>query len=207
MKKFFAALFAFILLLTGCAGRPGWMLDSASSSFAADSSAPGGESALSSESLSSGESDPAAEGDLPGCSYTLPEGWVNAEEYSTSEKIFYIQKGHENDQTPDNISINLGTNRYSAQDHTVFRDAIVQQLLMQLKGSSAELKGDGSHTSQGYVIYTFTIEESDVITRQYYIVDDYHYCLVHLTNFTGSEEADQAAESIADSFVWTDKAE
>ena len=96
----------------------------------------------------------------------------------------------------------MGTNRYSADEHETFRDAIVQQLLRQLQGIDADLGGDGTHTEQGYIVYIFTIKESDVVTKQYYIVDDYRYCLIHLTNFTESESAYDAAQTIADSFVW-----
>lgn len=150
--------------------------------------------------------EPEAENAFPG-SYTVPEGWVLAEDYSTSEKLFYVEEGHENDELPDNISINVGTNRYSADEHTAFRDAIVQQLLRQLEGIEAELTGDGSHTEQGDVVYTFTITESDVVTRQYYIVGDYRYCLIHLTCFTGSESVYDAAQAMAGSFVWADEPE
>ena len=140
---------------------------------------------------------------FPG-SYTVPDGWVKAEEHSTDKKFFYVEEGHETDEMPDNISINIGTNRYSAEDHTKFRDAIVQQLLTQLNGVDAELLGDGTFTEQGYIVYIFTINENNagVVTKQYYIVDDYRFCLIHLTNYTGSENANEAAQVMVDSFVW-----
>lgn len=154
--------------------------------------------------------EPAQPGDqeetaFPG-SYTVPEGWVRAERYSTEEKIFYVEEGHEEDELPDNISIEVGTNRYSADEHERFRDAIVRQLLMQLQGIEAGLTGDGTYTDQGYILYIFTITEPDVTTKQYYIVGDQRYCLVHLTSFTGSENGSEAARSMADSFVWIDTA-
>lgn len=202
MKKGFAAFFVLIFLLSGCTGvLPLSKGPAASSSFSQEpeqSSFAGGTGSSCADSAAKEESG------LPG-SYTVPEGWVKAEAYSTDEKIFYVQNGHENDPTPDNISINVGTNRYSAQEHESFREAIVRQLLAQLQGSGADLTGDGTYTGQDYVVYIFTITEGGVTTRQYYIVDDYRYCLVHLTSFTGEEEAYQAAQAIADSFVWTDK--
>lgn len=182
MKKAFFLLLVAIFLLGGCSHEAG------------DSSSP----------ADLPDNEPPAEADqnvFPG-SYTVPDGWVLAEDFSTGEKFFYIEEGHENDELPDNISINVGANRYSADDHTAFRDAIVQQLLRQLKGIDAELTGDGSYTEQGDVVYTFTITESDVVTRQYYIVGDYRYCLIHLTSFTGSESAYDAAQAMADSFIW-----
>lgn len=201
MKKGFAAFFVLTLLLTGCTGVFPLSEGPASSVSPAEPE----RTSLAGGPDSSGAGSAAREeSGLPG-SYTVPEGWVKADEYSTDEKIFYVQNGHENDEAPDNISINVGANRYSAQEHESFREAIVRQLLAQLQGAGADLTGDGTYTEQGYIVYIFTIEESDALTKQYYIVDDYRYCLVHLTSFTGSEDAEQAAKAIADSFVWTDK--
>ena len=39
-----------------------------------------------------------------------------ASDHSTDEKIFYVEDGHEHDSRPDNISINVGKNRYAADD-------------------------------------------------------------------------------------------
>ena len=108
----------------------------------------------------------------------------------------------EEDEQPDNISIEVGTNRYSVEDHMNFRDAIVHQLTMQAGSAGAELTGEGTFTAQEDVLYMFTISEEAVVTKQFYIVGDQRYCLVHLTNFTGSESAEEAARAIADSFTW-----
>ena len=48
--------------------------------------------------------EPVEENTLPG-TWTVPEGWVKAEKYSTENKIFYVEEGHEEDEQPDNISI------------------------------------------------------------------------------------------------------
>ena len=124
------------------------------------------------------------------------------ERYSTENKIFYAEEGHEDEEMPDNISIEVGTNRYGADEHEKFREAILRQLAVQLQSVDAELTGDGTFTEQDYVVYIFTISQEDVVTKQYYIVGDQRYCLVHLTNFTGSESVDEAARAMADSFVW-----
>lgn len=141
------------------------------------------------------------ETDFPG-SYTVPEGWVKMEKHSTEDKIFYVEEDHEDDELPDNISIEVGTNRYSADEHEKFRDAIVRQLTMQLQDVDAELTGDGTYTEQDYIVYIFTISEADVVTKQYYIAGDQRYCLLQLTNFTGSETVNETAQSMVDSFVW-----
>lgn len=138
---------------------------------------------------------------LPG-SWTVPEGWVKAEQYSTKDKIFYVEEGHEEDERPDNISIEVGTNRYSAEQHMEFRDAIVRQLTMQAAAAGGELTGEGTFTEQEDVLYIFTISEEGAVTKQFYIVGDKRYCLIHLTSFTGSEGGEEAARAMADSFAW-----
>lgn len=138
---------------------------------------------------------------LPG-SWTVPGGWVKAGQYSTQDKIFYVQEGHEEDEQPDNISIEVGTNRCSAEEHMKFRDAIVRQLTMQAAAAGGELTGEGTFTEQEDSLYIFTIREEGALTKQFYIVGDKRYCLIHLTNFTGSEDEEEAARAMADSFVW-----
>ena len=144
---------------------------------------------------------PAGEHALPG-SWTVPEGWVKAEQYSTENKIFYVEEGHEEDELPDNISIEVGTNRYGGEDHMKFRDAIVRQLTVQAGSVGAEVTGEGTFTAQEDVLYIFTISEAEAVTKQFYIVGDQRHCLVHLTSFTGSDSAEEAARAIADSFAW-----
>ena len=73
---------------------------------------------------------------------------------------------------------------------------------MQLDGIEAQLNGDGTYTEQGDLLYIFTIDEGDIVTTQYYIVKDYGFCLIQLTNFSGSETTEQAATDMVDSFVW-----
>lgn len=159
--------------------------------------------------------DPVEEGEKKEASfpatYTIPDGWSKSDEYSTEEKFFYIEDGKDvsTSTPPDNISINIGKNRYSAEEHPVFRDAILKQILKQVDDTKATLNGSGTFTKQGYPVYIFTITEDDTgtITQQYYIVDDYRYCLIHLTNYTDSKSAAEAAKLMADSFIWTDSDE
>ena len=139
---------------------------------------------------------------FPARTYIVPDGWEKSEKHSTNSQIFYIEEGHENDEKPDNISIHVGKNKYSLDEHEQFRDAIVQQILMQLDGIEAQLNGDGTYTEQGDLLYIFTIDEGDIVTTQYYIVRDYGFCLIQLTNFSGSETTEQAARDMVDSFVW-----
>lgn len=194
----FLALLLLAGLLTACGFNP-----SGNAPGETDASGAGRGSATPESSQPGGADLPGSKSgaDLPG-SYTVPDGWVEMEQYSTKDKIFYAEEGREKDRQPDNISVEVKTNRYGAEDHMKFRDAIVRQLTMQASRVGAELTGDGTHTAQGDILYIFTISEEDVVTRQFYIVGDRRYCLIHLTNFTGSESADEAARAMADSFVW-----
>ncbi|WP_281692866.1 hypothetical protein [Agathobaculum desmolans] len=197
MRKEIGAALTAMLLLTGCSSgeiAQTTRSDNASESVLANQQ----------ENMQTDIAEPEQESSIPG-SYTVPDGWVKSDKHSSSNMVFYVEKGHEEDELPDNISISVGVNRYSAEEHTKFKDAIVKQLLMQLNGENAQLDGTGSNTEQGYVVYTFTIDDSTTITKQYYIVKDFGFCLVQLTNFTGSDSAYQAAQTIVDSFVWDDE--
>lgn len=197
MRKEIGAVLAAMLLLTGCSSG-----ETAQTNESDNSS----ESALANQQENSQTdiAEPEQESAIPG-SYTVPDGWVKSDEHSSANMVFYVEEGHEEDALPDNISISVGANRYSAEEHTKFKDAITKQLLMQLNGADAQLEGSGSNTEQGYVVYTFTIDDATAVTKQYYIVKDYGFCLVQLTNFTGSDNAYQAAQTIVDSFVWNDE--
>lgn len=76
-----------------------------------------------------------------------------------------------------------------------------------MEGIKAELNGDGTYTEQGDLLYIFTIDEGEIVTTQYYIVKDYGFCLIQLTNFSGSITTDEAVRSMVDSFVWDDERE
>lgn len=137
--------------------------------------------------------------------YTVLDGWVESETHSTEEKFFYVMDGHDDDASPDNISINVDTNRYGEDEYMKFKDAIMTQILAQVSGQSVQINGSGTYTAaEDPLIMIEIIEEDGTVTRQYYIIGDYRYCLVHLTNYSGDEDADRAAEIMADGFVWRD---
>lgn len=135
--------------------------------------------------------------------YTVLDGWVESETHSTEEQFFYVKDGHDDDVSPDNISINEGTNRYGKDEYMEFKNAIMAQLLAQLGNQNVQVNGSGTYTSNEDPMIMFEIiEEDGTLTRQYYIIGDYRYCLVHLTNYSGDEEANRVAKIMADGFVW-----
>ncbi len=140
--------------------------------------------------------------------YTVPSGWIESDTYSTKDKFFYVADGTEQDALPNNISINMGSNKYSADDHIKFREAIMQQLVMQLPKDTI-LNGNGSYTANDYVLYTFTftITEGDttLVATQYYIVGDHKYVMVYESVYDGNTETvDTVAKNIVDTFTWTE---
>ena len=101
----------------------------------------------------------------------------------------------------------MGTNKYSSSEHEKFRDAILLQLSYQISDSSdCTINANSSFTNDNnYVVYEFDIFEKNdnIMTKQFYIVGDYKYVLVHETvyDFT-SDEVDGVAKKIVDSFEW-----
>lgn len=141
-------------------------------------------------------------------SYRVPKNWIESTKYSTEDKFFYVAEGTEEDPLPNNISVNVGKNKYSSEQHMKFRDAILNQLVMQLP-KDVILNGNGSYTANDYVLYTFTfsITEGDTTlsATQYYIVADYKYVMVYETAFTdNTEEVDIVAKNIVDTFKWSE---
>ncbi len=141
-------------------------------------------------------------------SYRIPKNWIESTKYSTKDKFFYVAEGTEEDPLPNNISVNVGKNKYSSEQHMKFRDAILNQLVMQLP-KDVILNGNGSYTANDYVLYTFTfsITEGDTTlsATQYYIVGDYKYVMVYETAFTdNTEEVDIVAKNIVDTFKWSE---
>lgn len=139
-------------------------------------------------------------------SYKLPENWVESKEHSTSSKFFYVKKEDEQKERPNNISINEGQNKYSKTEHENFINAILNQLSMQIGGDEdVEVNANGSNTENGDVVYTFNIKEADGIeTTQYYIVGDYKYILIQETVFEESDDIDNVAKDMVNSFRWNE---
>ena len=138
-------------------------------------------------------------------SYSISESWTEVKAQSSSNKYFYVLKGQENNEKPNNISINAGTNYYTKVEHEKFKNSILNQLSMQITGKDGiEINADGSTTENGEIVYTFIIKDTknNTITTQYYIVGDYKYVLIHETVFGESKETDDVAKNIVSSFRW-----
>ncbi len=136
-------------------------------------------------------------------SFDIPSGWEVSSRNSTADKVFFIQKGDEDTEIPDNISVNFGTNSYSASEHVQFREAILSQLAAQVP-ENTNIHGEGTTSANGLTVYAFTMtnDDDDTVSQQIYIVGDYEYCLVYLTCFDNHQSCKDAAKAIVDSFEW-----
>ena len=138
--------------------------------------------------------------------YEIHADWVESVAHSTNSKFFYVKEGEENENRPNNISVNEGTNKYSESEHEKFRMAILKQLSMQIgRNEDVKLNANGSNTKNGYLVYTFSIKDGNTTTTQYYIIGEYKYVLVHETTFGNSTETDNAAQKIIDTFKWKEE--
>lgn len=140
--------------------------------------------------------------------FSIPEGWEESKNHSTDEKFFYIPEGNDNMSYTDNISIIYGNNKYSEDEVTDFKDAIMRQLLSQIPEDAYEqMTGEGTYTQNGYLLITIRfigVDDGTDITF-FYIVGDYKFCEVYLTCKDDPEEAEAAAQMIVDSFVWKEE--
>ena len=134
--------------------------------------------------------------------FNIPNTWTKRNDHSTASKYFFSNK-EDKRSIPNNISVEMGTNHYSEEDHMSFKQAIQNQLAYQVKSSGATINGSGSTTKNGYKVYTFKVDMGSQITVQHYIVGDYKYVLVHETIWDGdSTDTDNAAKEIVNSFKW-----
>lgn len=137
--------------------------------------------------------------------YIVSNGWIESKTHSDDEKYFYVKDGHDNDDKPNNISINQGTNRYSKSEHEAFKDAIYVQLAKQASQNDSEIMANGSTTEKGELVYTFIIKSSDVTITQYYVVGEKKYVMIYesIWNKDGADETDEVAKKMVNSFEWS----
>lgn len=141
-------------------------------------------------------------------SYIVSNNWIESQTHSTNNKFFYIKnKSAEEEERPNNISINIGRNKYSIEEHEKFRTAIINQLSMQISDlNDCTLSANGSYTKDNnYIVYEFDIYENkeNITTKQFYIIGDYKYILIHETIYDQADkDIDYVAEQIVNSFKW-----
>lgn len=133
------------------------------------------------------------------------DGLVKRNDHSTPNKTFYSLKKDKYKSRPDNVSVELGTNKYSKEQYLAFKTAIQLQLYSQV-GRDATIVGNGITTTKGNNVLKFIIKKQNdpMETTQYYIVGDYKYVLVHETSFTQNQDLNVAVYNIVDTFEWNE---
>lgn len=143
-------------------------------------------------------------------SFELQNDWIESSRNSKNGKYFYVHKSEINENSPTNISIEMGANPYSVNNPMPFGQAIQRQLLIQT-GGQAKINGGGISTEQGYPLIYFKIEavESQTpqpTTIQFYIVGEKRHILVHVTDFHNGKvtNAEEVAKIMINSFKWAE---
>ncbi len=145
-------------------------------------------------------------------SYNIPNNWYEDTEFMDNA-VSYIKDGTTLSEPFDCVVVYADVNVYTAEDHEVFRDAIVQQLPSQLPEGS-ELVGEGIYTEQGYHCYVFEIvyaenpypEAGEEYHRKIaYIVGEKEHCMVEEIWFGEDAESHEVFQGILDSSVWNEE--
>ncbi|MEY8320653.1 hypothetical protein AAK894_06150 [Lachnospiraceae bacterium 46-61] len=141
--------------------------------------------------------------------YDVYEDWVFVENNSNEQSAFYCKKGEEITNKTTNIFVEYRQNQYKKEEYDVLTSAILYQLKLELKQELYQNLISESFTSQnGYSVFRIEVndEQSDtpVRTVQYYIAGEKAHILVQITDFgeQGTENVEEAAKNIVDSFVW-----
>ena len=139
-------------------------------------------------------------------SFILIDSWDKYDPQSTDAKPFFVPEDYDGVGIPDNISVEYGTNRYSKDDTAAFGEAIMAQLAQQTGGSlTGDVTASGITSDKGEPVLLFSFSVEDRQITQYYICGDYEHILIYETNFSGSSECDEAAQTIMNTFEWTNR--
>mgnify|MGYP002509746337 FL=1 len=141
--------------------------------------------------------------------YDVYEDWVLVEKDSDEQSAFYCKKGEEITNQTTNIFVEYRQNQYKKEEYEVLTSAILYQLKLELKPDLYQNLISESFTSKnGYSVFRIEVndEQNDppVKTIQYYIAGEKAHILVQITDFgeQGTENVEEVAKNIVDSFVW-----
>ncbi len=144
--------------------------------------------------------------------YKVPDDWYEDTKFM-KDAFSYIKTGTAVNEPFDCVVVYADVNVYKADDHEVFRDAIVQQL-PSLVPDGTELIGEGIYTKQGYACYIFDIVYAETpypeVEEEYhrkiaYIVGENKHCMVEEIWFGEGAESHEVFQGILDSFVWNEE--
>ncbi len=134
--------------------------------------------------------------------YNVFDGWYEDTDFAQGA-FTYIPDGTVISVPFDSVSVSHGTNRYTVDEHEMFRDAILEQLVPMLP-NNVQLNANGFFTEKGYNCYEFEIlYPADEAQRQAYIVGEKEFVLIDEMNF-GGEESTGLFYEIINSFEFAD---
>ena len=141
--------------------------------------------------------------------YDVYEDWVLVEKDSDEQSAFYCKKGEEITNQTTNIFVEYRQNQYKKEEYDVLTSAILYQLKLELKPELYQnLISESFISKNGYSVFRIEVndEQNDppVKTVQYYIAGEKAHILVQITDFgeQGTENVEEVAKNIVESFVW-----
>ena len=139
-------------------------------------------------------------------SFFLIDSWDKYDPQSTDAKPFFVPEDYDGVGIPDNISVEYGTNRYSKDDTAAFGEAILAQLSQQTGGNlTGDITAAGITSDKGEPVLVFNFSTEDRQITQYYICGDQEHILIYETNISSSSECDEAAQTIMNTFEWSNR--
>ena len=94
-----------------------------------------------------------------------------------------------------------------AQRKAIPWNRLQSKQLSQLTGGSltGEIAASGITSDKGELVLVFNFSTEDRQITQYYICGDQEHILIYETNFSSSSECDEAAQTIMNTFEWSNR--
>jgi len=130
--------------------------------------------------------------------------WSLNGELSTKEKYVYTHWGEPIEEYGSYFVIGCSTNPYMVEQHEVFRQSILSQLMKNNNlPENTQINASGFTTENGNIAYSFEIVLSDdEVMTMHYIVGDKRHCVIQEVNYNNSESCSEAVQRVINTFLW-----
>ena len=136
--------------------------------------------------------------------YILPKDWCINEEKSTESFNVHMDENVIFQEETSYFLIESGKSPYTKEEHGLFKQRILSQLLQDDNlPEDANIDMVSSTTENGNIVYSFNISISgnERMTLNY-IVGDRRYCLIKEVEYKGGGYTFDAAQYVINSFIW-----
>jgi len=136
--------------------------------------------------------------------YVLPKGWCINEENSTESFNVHTKEDVIFQEETSYFIIESETNLYTREEHELFKQSILSQLLQDDNlPEDANIEVISSTTENGNIVYSFRIgiSSKERMTLNY-VVGDRRHCLIKEVVYQGGGYTFDAAQYVINSFVW-----